>query len=78
MGKTSNETKARWNAAHYTQVKVSVKPEVAEAFKNRCRADGVSMAAELSRFMSGMTLKPKRTPRPLTHPDSGGVKPLPL
>ena len=52
MGKTSNESKQHWNNAHYTQIKVSVQPE-AEFKKNReCQAKGVSMASELSRFMS--------------------------
>jgi hypothetical protein len=53
MGATSNETKTRWNHAHYVQVKVSVKPEIAAAFKAKCMTDGVSMASEISRFMSG-------------------------
>ncbi len=63
-GKTSNEAKSHWNAANYTQVKVSVKPEIAETFRNRCRAGGVSMAGELSRFMSGETQKPSKNPAP--------------
>jgi hypothetical protein len=37
----------------YTQVKVSVDPQIANAFKSACNAAGVSMAAELSRFMAG-------------------------
>jgi hypothetical protein len=36
----------------YTQVKVSVAPQTAAAFKAACAASGVSMAAELSRFMA--------------------------
>jgi len=55
MGKTSSTAKHKWNSQHYTQVKVFVLPEIAQAFKERCKADGVSMAATLSRFMSGMT-----------------------
>ena len=55
MGITSNEAKQRWNAAHYTQVKVSVSSELAAAFKAKCAADGVSMASILSRFMSEVT-----------------------
>jgi len=35
------------------QLKVSVDPGVAEAFKAACAASGVSMASELSRFMRG-------------------------
>ena len=36
----------------YTQVKVSVDPQIAGAFKAACNVAGVSMAAELSRFMA--------------------------
>ena len=39
--------------ARYKQVKVSVYPEIAAAFKERCMAAGVSMAGEIARFMSG-------------------------
>jgi hypothetical protein len=53
MGATSNEAKRRWNAGHYAQVKVSVPPDLAAAFKAKCAAVGVSMASEISRFMSG-------------------------
>jgi len=38
--------------ASYAQVKVSVRPEVAEAFKSACGKAGLSMASEMSRFMS--------------------------
>jgi len=56
MGHTSNEAKQRWNHSHYTQVKVSVQPEIAKAFKRKCQDKGVSMASEISRFM-GKTIK---------------------
>ena len=36
----------------YAQVKVSVDPLIANAFKESCNAAGVSMAAELSKFMA--------------------------
>ena len=52
MGKTSNQSKQRWNADHYKQVKFSVAPHVATAFKAACEAANVSMASELSAFMS--------------------------
>jgi len=52
MGRTSNEAKQNWNKAHYTQVKVSVLPQIAAAFKEKCLRDGVSMASKISRFMS--------------------------
>ena len=38
--------------AKYTQVKVSVASQTASAFKEACAASGVSMAAELSKFMA--------------------------
>jgi len=53
MGKTSTASKHKWNTEHYTQVKVSVLPEIAQAFKEQCKVNGVSMAGEISRFMSG-------------------------
>jgi hypothetical protein len=58
MGKTSNEAKWRWNCNHYTQIKVSVQPEIATKFKAKCQTKGVSMASEISRFMSGENKKP--------------------
>jgi hypothetical protein len=51
MGKTSNKAKDVWNASRYTQVKVSVKPDVASSFKAACKRDGVSMARDLSEYM---------------------------
>jgi len=58
MGKTSNEAKQRWNCNHYTQIKVSVQPEIATHFKVKCQTKGVSMASEISRFMRGENKKP--------------------
>jgi hypothetical protein len=52
MGTTSNKSKQQWNAAHYTQIKISVNPEIAERFKEFCSQSGVSMASELSGFMN--------------------------
>jgi hypothetical protein len=62
MGRTSNEAKQRWNDRHYTQLKVSVSPELASAFKAKCIGEGVSMASEITRFMTAKT--------------SGGNRPL--
>ncbi len=45
-------SKQNWNASHYTQVKVSIKPDIADAFKAACAARGVSMAGVLSEFMN--------------------------
>ena len=52
MGEAANRAKARWNATNYAQVKVSVNPEIAAAFKTACATGGVSMAGVLSQFMS--------------------------
>jgi len=62
MAATSNESKQRRNNANYTQVKVSVNQEIAAEFKAKCQCAGVSMASEISRFMSGQTPK-KATPK---------------
>ena len=63
MGATSNEAKRRWNAANYTQIKVSLPQELAAAFKAKCAAEGVSMASEIARFMSG-EISGRRSPKP--------------
>ena len=52
MGQTSTQSKQQWNDAHYTQVKISVKPDLAAAFKATCSVANVSMAHMLSRFMA--------------------------
>ena len=57
MGNTSNESKKRWNDVHYSQVKVSIKQEIAAQFKAKCAAANTSMASEISRFMSGHSPK---------------------
>ena len=52
MPNAANSAKTRWNAANYTQIKASVRPEIAAAFKAACAAAEVSIAGELSRFMA--------------------------
>ena len=37
----------------YKQMKFSVASEIAEEFKTKCEVAGISMASEISRFMSG-------------------------
>jgi len=51
LGKVSTKAKDRWNNAHYTQVKISVAPDTAAAFKAACVAGNTSMARELSSYM---------------------------
>ena len=55
MGKTSNNIKNKYNRENYVQIKVSVKPETAAAFKAVCESLNVSMASELSGFMASRT-----------------------
>ena len=50
MSKTS-AAKNKWIASNYVQVKVAVKPEIAETFKSACKADNVSITEELRGFM---------------------------
>jgi len=52
MSRTSNEAKQRYNEAHYVQLKVSVSPKIAAAFKEKCNENGVSMAGVLSQYMA--------------------------
>lgn len=52
MGHTSNAAKQRWNGENYTQLKVWISPDIAAAFKTKCKASNVSMAGELTRFMA--------------------------
>ena len=68
MGRTSSEAKQRWNDSHYTQLKVSVSPELATAFKAKCASEGVSMASEISRFMSTKTSGVANPPVVSAHP----------
>jgi len=58
MANPSNASKQRWNATNYTQVKISVKPELAVAFKAACAASGASMASILSGFMASYSQNP--------------------
>ena len=51
MGTASNGAKQRWNASHYSQLKISVPPDLAAAFKAKCKAGNVSVTSEISRFM---------------------------
>jgi len=55
----ANRAKANWNSSHYVQIKVSVYPEVADAFKAACAAAGGSMAGVLSRYMAEYSAAPK-------------------
>ena len=65
MSNPSNNIRDRWNAAHYAQVKVSVKPDLAADFKAACAANGVSIASVLSGFMAKYT---KTAPKPKADP----------
>jgi len=53
MGKTSNQAKQQWNAKNYVQIKISIAPDIAAAFKAKCAAAGVSVTSELIRLMGG-------------------------
>ncbi|MCL2336045.1 MAG: hypothetical protein FWC60_01355 [Firmicutes bacterium] len=53
MGKTSNQAKQQWNAKNYVQLKISIAPDIAAAFKAKCAASGVSVTSELTRLMGG-------------------------
>jgi len=50
-GRTSTQAKSQWNARNYKQIKVSVKPNTASAFKAACSKANMSMTGILSEFM---------------------------
>jgi hypothetical protein len=52
MGKQTSVYKRRWEAVNYKQVKVSLRRELAAAFKTLCEDEGVSVAGEIASFMS--------------------------
>jgi hypothetical protein len=65
MGNAATQSKQRWNSKHYTQLKISVAPKTASAFKAACASSGVSMAGTLSQHMveySKTALKSGRQP----------------
>jgi len=48
MDKTLN-SKQRW-AARHVQIKITVSPEIADKFKEKCLAEGISITSELKSF----------------------------
>ena len=63
MEKPATKAKQKWNAEHYSQVKISVVPEVASAFKAACASSGVSMAQKLSEYMVTYSQSAKKVGR---------------
>jgi hypothetical protein len=58
MPNSSNESKQRWNASNYKQVKFCLKPDIAAAFKAACAEHEVSMASVLSTYMAAYSQTP--------------------
>ena len=50
--KTSSEVKMRYNAKTYTQLALSVKKEVAEAYKAKCKANGIPYSEPLHKAIA--------------------------
>lgn len=42
--KTSTAVKSRWNKENYDVIRASIPKELAEAFKAKCAAEGISQA----------------------------------
>jgi hypothetical protein len=53
----AKSSKERWAREHYSQIKISVPPATAVAFKAACSEAGVSMASEIKNFMEGRVKK---------------------
>jgi len=61
LSRAANRAKTKWNAKNYSQVKVSVDPEIAAAFKTACGIAGHSMASVLSQFMAHYSATMKKS-----------------
>ena len=63
MSIASTAAKQRWNKAHYSEIKASLKKELVEQFKNKCKENEVSIASVLAMLMAeycGKTLQMKK------------------
>ena len=61
----ATQAKKRWNAKHYTAIKVYADPDVAAAFKAVCAASGESMNGRLTQLIAeycSSTKKHKQKP----------------
>jgi len=65
-GNTALQVIQDYDNGRYKQVKISVSPEIASAFKGACAVTNVSMASKLSQFMSeySNTAYTKQKPSP--------------
>ena len=70
MSNASTAAKQRWNKKHYSEVKASLKKELVEEFKAKCKENGVSIASVLAMQMSeycGKTIKQKERKKTLPY-----------
>lgn len=51
LAKTSTEPKNLWNSKNYTQLKVSLKPDITTTFKAVCAKNDVSMTSVISQLI---------------------------
>jgi len=52
MSIASTVSKQRWNKAHYSEIKASLKKELVEKFKIKCKENEVSIASALAMLMT--------------------------
>jgi hypothetical protein len=74
MGTAATKAKQRWNKEHYSQVKVSVFPSVAQGFKEACALSDTSMSAELVRFMAAYANATDELPAAVTEKRQAQIK----
>jgi len=77
MSKTSAVSKNKWISSNYVQIKVAIKPDIAKAFKDVCKADNVSITEELRGFMEmrgGLTNNKNKPKKELLKTRSGRRK----
>lgn len=57
MSKTSNEVKRRWNEKNYGRISAYVPKDLEKAFKEKCKADGISQAQVIKDAISDFLTK---------------------
>jgi L-lactate utilization protein LutC len=70
MSIASTAAKQRWNKAHYAEIKASLKKDLVEQFKTKCKKNGVSIASVLATKMSeycGRTFRSKERKKTLLY-----------
>jgi hypothetical protein len=53
MGTAATRAKRKWNSTHYTNITAAMKKELATAFKEKCKENGVSATSVITELVAG-------------------------